>query len=564
MCMQNKIMKNIDHIIEKKILAVLFIFAIALLSRTNIFGNQFVMDDHDFIVNWPLIQDWGNFWKFFVDYVPLPRQAGIYSPLKTVFHAINYSLFGLEPFGYHVVSLLIHFSGIFFVYNLSLHLSKDNFVAFIAGSFFAVHPVQVEAITYMTASVDMIGIVFLFASAYFYILSKEEKGHIFFKSNKYHIALLLAGFAIFTHELAIALPVLLLWYEACFGDKKTSLVQKALGLLPYFLIVAFYVVAKYSVLKEITRGAYIFDSYYLTMLIIIKALAKYVFICFFPVVLTHNHKISEGISSFAFTDFDKTTVLSQSIFDIQVLMSLAVLIFLFWVAVKCWKDNRLVTFCLGWFFISLLPVSNIFPSGVFFGERYMYPGILGFCLLLGLVLRNLYAKDKLNNTIFCFWIVMVLLSLFLIRTLVRNKDWFDDVSLYGSAVKANPNSALMRHDLGLVYVQAGRIDEAIASFQVSAKLKDDDPVTFFSLGNSYQEVGQYKNAIKNFKKAILLDGDFADAYYNLAGIYAFLGMPAASEENLIKALELFRKQGREEEAREFEKAFRGYFDSMKK
>ena len=562
--MRNKIMKNIDNIVNNKMLAVAVLFTIALLSRLNIFGNQFVMDDHDFIVNWPLIQDWGNFGKFFIDYIPIPRQAGIYSPLKTVFHAINYSLFGLEPFGYHVVSLLIHFAGIFFVYKLSLYLSKDNFVAFISGLFFGVHPVGVESITYMTASVDMMGIVFLFASIYYYVLSKDENGQRFLKSKKYYIALLLSGFAVFTHELAISLPVLLLWYEICFGDKKIDPGQKVLGLLPFFLIVAFYVFSKYSVLNEITRGAYVFDSFYLTLLIVLKAVAEYVFICFLPIVLTHNHKISEGISSFAFNDFDKVSVLSQSIFDIQVIISLVVLGFVLWIAVRSWRKNRLVTFCLGWFFISLLPVLNIIPSGVLFGERYLYPGLLGFCLLLGLILRNLYVKDTLNSSMFCFWTVLIILSFFSIRTLVRNKDWFDDVSLYESAVKANPDSALMRHDLGLVYSRAGRIDEAIASFKVSVKLKDDDPVSFFSLGNSCQEVGQYKNAIRNFKKAIALDRDFADAYYNLAGIYAFLGMSAPSEDNLNKALELFRKQGRLREATEFEKAFRGYFDSTNK
>ncbi|MBU1996009.1 MAG: tetratricopeptide repeat protein [Candidatus Omnitrophica bacterium] len=562
--MRKKIMNNIDRIVNNKMFAVVAIFIIVLLSRINIFGNQFVMDDHDFIVNWPLIQNWDNFSKFFVDYVPMPRQAGIYSPLKTFFHAINYSLFGLAPYGYHVVSLLIHFTGILFVYKLSLHLSKDNFIAFIAGLFFGVHPLQVEAITYMTASVDMIGIVFLFSAVYYYVLSRDDKGQNLFSSKKYYIALLLSIIAVFTHELAISLPVLLLWYDICLGDKKIALGKKILQLLPFFLIVLFYVFAKYSVLNEITRGAYVYDSFYLTLLIMIKAFAKYVFICFLPVVLTHNHKISEGISSFAFSDFDKAAVLSQSIFDIQIVISLLVLSLILWIAIRSWKDNRLITFCIGWFFISLLPVLNIIPSGVLFGERYMYPGLLGVCLLSGLILRNIYKKDKLNSSITCFWIVMIAVSFFSARSLIRNKEWFDDVSLYESAVKANPDSALMRHDLGLVYSKAGRIDYAINSFQKSVKLKGDDPVTFFSLGNAYQDVGQYKNAIKNFNKAVALDKDFADAYYNLAGIYAFLGLTTSSEENLIKALGLFRKQGRLEQAAELEKAFRDYFNLTEK
>ena len=73
------------------------------------------------------------------------------------------------------------------------------------------------------------------------------------------------------------------------------------------------------------------------------------------------------------------------------------------------------------------------------------------------------------------------------------------------------------------------------------------------------QLNRNKNAIELFKKAIELEPQYADAYYNLAGIYAFFGMEEQAYENLEKSLLYFNAQGRSEEAREFERAFREYF-----
>ena len=189
---------------ESKSLAVIFCFTI--LAYSNIFQNQFILDDFDYIVDWPLIQDWKNFPTFFLGYIPPPGQEGIYSPLKTFFHALNYHLFGLNPSGYHIVSILIHGLGILCVYKISALLTNNQRLAFVASLIFGLHPVQVEAITYMTASVDMIGIVFLFASFFYFIKSVNAKT---FSNTGYSVSIMLAVAAIFTHELAISLPVFL-------------------------------------------------------------------------------------------------------------------------------------------------------------------------------------------------------------------------------------------------------------------------------------------------------------------------------------------------------------------
>ena len=175
---------------KNRTLSILAVFLLTAAAYSNIFANQFLMDDWDFIVDWPLIQDWKNFPQFFTGYVPPAGQEGIYSPVKTLFHAVNYSLFGLNPLGYHIVSLVVHLAGILLVYKLSYFFIKDGRVAFFSALLFGLHPVHVEPVTSMTGSVDLIGVLFMFLAFYLYV--KAQRGGEDFNRKLYTCSLLAA------------------------------------------------------------------------------------------------------------------------------------------------------------------------------------------------------------------------------------------------------------------------------------------------------------------------------------------------------------------------------------
>lgn len=529
---------------------------VILLTRLNIFQNQFVKDDYDYIVNWPLIQNLGRFADYFIHYVPHPGQEGIYSPLKTLFHALSYHLFGLNPFGYHVLSLLIHLSAAVFVFKIVQRLVSGSNVAFLAGLLFSLHPVQVEAITYMTASIDMAGVVFMFISFYWFIRYWSEGQR---RPKDYWLSLVFALLAVFTHELMISIPILFAWYLFCV--KKVKLGKMAVSVWPYAGIVLFYVACKYSVLGDIARGPYVYGSFYLTMLIILKAFAKYVFIVLFPITLTHNHVISQGIFSFDHADFDQVSVLSQSFFDWQVLISVLVLSFLAYMIKVNIKLRPVVAFCIGWFYLSLLPVSNIIPSSVYFAERYLYPGMLGFCLLLAMginALIRLREEGKVIPPYLGQVCLIMLIGFYSGRTLLRNKDWKNEIVFYESAIRSNPKSALMRSDLGIIYTEFGDIPRAIESFNQSLAIQPRNPETYYALSEAYTQARMYTQAIEALEKSIELNPDYAESYYNLAGLYHFLNAQGLSKQYLDKSILIYRAQGRVEEAKELEDAFNQY------
>ncbi|MCK5014047.1 MAG: tetratricopeptide repeat protein [Candidatus Omnitrophica bacterium] len=534
---------------------------LTFLAYSNVFHNPFFMDDHDFIVDWSLVQDWNNMPQFFLGYAPPPGQEGVFSPVKTLIHAINYHLFGLDPFGHHVFAFVNYLFSIVIVYKIGMFFLRDRLSTFLCALLFALHPVHIEYVSSLTGSVDAVGVNFMFVSFYFYIKGQSEDGGL--DRKLYLLSLMFALAAIYLHELCITLPVMFLCYDACFLSKKIPYRKTFLRTLPLFLFSASYVLAKYLTLGAITRGHYLYDNFYLTMLVTVKAWAKYVYISFFPVTLTFNHVISKGIYSFDQDDFDRISVLSQSIFDPQVLGSLFVLGCIGYFGFKSFKKNPLITFCIGWFFIGVLPGANIVPSGVYFAERYLYPGSLGFCLLFGWSMNKLFQNKKRFlkirvSTIAALMTIMITVYCG-IRIWVRNLDGKTEMALYESAVRANPKSALMRTDLGIIYIRHQFPEKAVESFKEALKIRLDDPVIYFTMADAYTVMGENGKAKEALKKAIVIDPHYADAYYNLAGICAVLGEVSTPWEYLDKSLYYYREQGENQKADKYGRLFRGYF-----
>ncbi len=560
----SKLTQYVQTIVQSQRRSLAVIYAAALISFGNIFRNQFILDDFSFIVDWPLIRSLSNFPRFFVGYVPPPGQEGIYTPLKTFFHSLTYQWFGLNVFGHHAFSLLIHCVGIFLVYKIVLLLTQDKLVTFLAAFFFALHPVHCESITSITASIDTIGAIFLLTAFYCYALREYAPAKSV--ARLYSASLLCAILAIATHELAASLPLLIFGYNAIMAKQRSSWVTSAKKAIPFVLVVLVYLFFKYWALGNISRGSYLYDNFYLTMLVSVKALAKYVFLLFFPVVLTHNHVISEGIYSFDVADFNEYAVITQSVFDLPVLGSLLVIAGLIYVIVSFREKKPLISFAVSWFFLTLLPAMNIIPSSVYFAERYLYVPSVAFCLLMGLYFKRLYRSRRKvlgirASTVTVFLVIAIGLA-YGARVAIRNTEMKDEISVFLSAVKANPKSALMRNDLGIVYTQYGQPAKAIESFRIALALKED-PVTYFAMAEAYTNMGQNQEAEISLRRAIELDPEFADAYYNLASLYAFWGKMAKAQKYLKDAMFFYQKRGQEIKAERYKAVFKDYFGPLK-
>ena len=142
----------------------LIIIIAVIVVYLNIFRNDFVWDDKFFVLEREEIKDLRNIPVFFTQDV-----EGLYRPVRTVFYAVSYALWKENPIGYHVNAILIHSIVSILVYLIILKISGKVKLSFLTGLLFALHPVHTEAIAFITANFDLLGVIFYLLAFLFYL-----------------------------------------------------------------------------------------------------------------------------------------------------------------------------------------------------------------------------------------------------------------------------------------------------------------------------------------------------------------------------------------------------------
>ncbi len=575
--LRKKFIHLLQKIADDPVRGLIICALLTCLAYSNSLMNDFLIDDLSFITSWPLIRDMRNFPQFFGPHNQPPGEEGVYSPLKTLMHAVNYNLWGTNPLGYHCVALALQIISLFFIYRLSFLITNNRLITFLTTLFFGLHPVHVEAAGTKTGSVDTTGVLFMFIAFYYYIRARNHLMPLAQATPQdtynrdYKISLLFAALSTFTHELCLTIPLLWGLYEWSYPLPAPKKIRSlAMRLLPFLAITITYLFLKLGILKSVARGTYLADSFYLTMLVIIKVQVKNVLIMFFPFTLAIKHVISKGIFAVDVWDFDQQAVLDQSILDPQVLSSLLFLGLIAYAAVWAYKNNRLVFFCISWFFVSLLPAANFVPIESFFAERYLYPASWAFCLLLAYGFSLWLDQEKTGYIhipqsqktvpkarvqavlIFAF---LTVTAFYLTRTFLRNKDFRDKTSFFQAEVRANPQSADLWNGLANAYLRGRQPLKAVYAFKRSVAIKPQNPLYYFGWAEAYMTLEEFSYAEKVLNKALELKPDYAEAYFNLAILKVLQGDMDKAEQHASKAFDLFHEQGRWEEGQEYKKAF---------
>lgn len=126
----------------------------------------------------------------------------------------------------------------------------------------------------------------------------------------------------------------------------------------------------------------------------------------------------------------------------------------------------LVSFGIGWFFVSLLPVLYIFPQGTAIAEKYLYTASVGFVLVAGFF----FTLPRVPRSLRIF-IVGLLVIFYGVRTFTRNFDWRSPIALWEHETVVHPQSELAYYNLGVYYTEAGERARAAAAYRKALELK---------------------------------------------------------------------------------------------
>jgi hypothetical protein len=425
----------------------------ALVCDGNSWGHQFVIDDPSYIVENHLIQNPRNVFRIFTSpFVSVPLTKGhMYRPLTALSLGVNFWIHGPNPDGFHVVNRLLHVMicvGIFWVLR---RLLSNTAAAFLTALLFAVHPIQTEATTYIEGRSDVLAMLFFVVAWSFHIRARQSTEA---PRSYFGAALVFYFFSMMSKESGITwIAVVLLTEFVYFSKSSIASLWKGLrtGLwrvfAGYLAVILIFLTLRTFVMAQVPRGSTsLIDnplghvSLMVRELTALKILFQSLGLLLWPVHLS---------ADYSYNQIPLITRWSSPAALVVIALGLALLLLLAWSYFRA--PN--VFFGLGYFLTTYSIVSNlIIHIGTIRGDRLLYMPSLGILLIVGILLAEL--DQKLQRPFlrkgFRFAVAAAVMLL-AARTVQRNGDWRDGMTLALQTIHTAPNSSKAHHSLGSAY-----------------------------------------------------------------------------------------------------------------
>jgi tetratricopeptide (TPR) repeat protein len=463
-----------------------------------------------------------------------------YRPVLMSSFSLDYNSWGLDPFGYHLSNILLHLANALLVYVLIRLIFRRKTLAFLTAALFVLHPVQTEAVTYISGRADPLAAFFCLLSLYFFI-TYVNYGR-FRRKLYFGISVLSFLLALLTKESAAIFPFILLFYEACF--RREDLKGKRLAkYAAYLIIIAVYVITRHFILLNVKDALTVNAGYPMLnrFCLIPSIILTYIKILLFPKGL-HMERGDYGIERPEY--FSDPRVISAFL----ILVAIAVLV---WLARKRHKE---ALFGFGWFILLLLPVSGVISINAFIAEHWLYLPSIGFFLLISSLLIGLFRFNSIKLCVASF--IIIILAMLGTLTIRQNYIWRSPVFFYKYTLKLSPLSTRLRTNLGYEYFALGRYKESEAEFwkaiaaepagayaaydylnlgaalyaqgkkqkafyvlDKAIEANPSFPIAYWCTGNAYHDEGENKKAIKFYKEAVKLLPSNAYYWLVLGNVY---------------------------------------------
>jgi len=321
-------------------------------------------DDISLIVTNPFLRDWRHLFTVL--------SAG--RPVRGVSFMLDYALWGLDPTGFHLTNIMLHFAGVVLFYFLILQIFGRPRLALLAAALFGFHPIQSEAVIGIAHRKELLAMTFLCLSYLSYLRWGQRGWGLVLSLLAYVLALL-------SKQVALALPALLLAHELILPRKELSRARRYLPLLPYLALPALAFLFQFQDFRWFGRFQpvdFAEAKYSRILATSLQTFPVYLRLAFFPMHLT--------------VDYDLPLVSSP--WSLGPALGLLALVSLTGLIALLARRKPILAFGLAWYLISLVPVLNLIPANAFLAERYLYIPSAGICLVLAGLLRELVVRPE--------------------------------------------------------------------------------------------------------------------------------------------------------------------------
>ncbi|MBI1920636.1 MAG: tetratricopeptide repeat protein [Geobacter sp.] len=347
-----------------------------------------------------------------------------YLPVRDVSYAIEYSAWGLKPFGYHISNIAYFILVCSLVYVFVERLANGGIpeaksLALFTAVLFAVHPVHVEVVAGIAQRKDVLAALFLLLSLYFYSRFRETS-----RARLYWAALGAFVLALFSKASAVTLPFLVLGLDAYWPrTDKARWREPIFRAIPFFLIAVIYTVFQSAVLLKtgVITSQKAFSPFERLMLLP-ASVTYYLKMLTIP---THLYWIHPFVA-------DRPGIVPAFYAEIAMVVILCA---------AAWYLRRklpIAGFAIYCFLATVLPVSGLVPTtGVIVADRYLFIPSLGFCIFLAYIVHRCWLYN-VQSRIVSVIALIALVSGYAAISLKRVPDWRDEVSLHLSNIRDFP------------------------------------------------------------------------------------------------------------------------------
>jgi protein O-mannosyl-transferase len=457
-------------------------------------------DDIDFFTKYPEILNlsWNNLLTYFSSY-----HVTLYQPLTVLTFAINYHFNGTNPLPLHLVNLFFHLINILFVFTLIQKLLKQSLPALFTAFIFAVHPMNVEAITWISARSSE-----MYAS--FYLLSLISYLEYITSKRRISIVLTLSFFilSLFCKVQAVTLPLILLLIDYYFNRKGT--LKLILEKTPFIVLSVLFLVV--ALRNHETSSFYAhskLNSYTLFDLVFLNGRSLFFYLQKFllPLNLSAIYVFPVKSGSWLPAEYYISTLL--------VLILLGV--------IYKFRKNKALIFGVGLFLLSLsinLPMISV--RSIIFADRYAYFPYLGLLIILTVVIQYFIEKNlpDFRKHYYALLSLILLFGMFLsFETWERNKKWENDLTLTTDIIQQNPPVPLIAkiyRKRGNYYANRQMIKEAIDNYSEAILLDSNNFEAHISRAYTYMKLNKMEEALPDLDKAIELNPEASILHANRA------------------------------------------------
>lgn len=461
--------------------AIHWIIIIGVIVYANMLFNGFVWDDNIYIINYPLVHSLN-----FINLIGknLYNSGAQYRPILAIYFATLYSFYSTNSFFYHLFQLTIHIINSILVFILFAKFFNKN-LSLLLSLIFLIHPIQVESVSYISATGDTSFLTFGILALN---ISMTRKINI----KNWLLIFLLLVLALLTKETAL-LFIFVMWFYAFTFKRTNFLILSLLGILStiiyliirftiggiFFSIIPVMPITRLSLIQRIINIPAIFFYYIKTF--------------FFPYQLASDQQWI--ITSINFSNF-----YLPLIFD-----SLFLLVIIFLGVYLYSHKKKLFKYYMFFFFWFLIGVGlhlQIFPLDATVSDRWFYFPIIGLLGLIGIAIQVISNHSK-NVQLWLYSLITMLLILLAIRTMIRNTNWSDPVSLYTHDLQVSDTFDI-ENNLGEQFILEGRYKDALPHLKKSTMLFPQD-TNLAGLAFVYEKLGNYNLAIKYYNQALRTD-----------------------------------------------------------